>query len=668
MSRTGLLALTTLLLVVAPWSVDADEGLVGDSDLADLSIEQLMDVQVVVGVSRYEQSPRVAPSAVTIITADEIRDYNFRNLAEILGSVSGLYTSYDREYQYLGVRGFLRPGDYTTRVLLLIDGHRVNDAIYSSCTIGNELPIDIDLIDRVEIVKGPSSSVYGSNAVLAVVNIITRRTLDQGPAEFSAALGSQDAMEGRVTLGQRFDNGVRVFASGTLFDRDGERLYFQEFDHPGIGDGFVDNDGEQFESAFASVSFSGFDLTAAYSYRAKARPTGAWETIYDDERNGSEDIRTFVDVAWAQTLGNELDVSVRARYDHYRYNGRSVWDLGESPRIADAVVNRDKSIGEWIGAEVQLSRRVLQHHRVTLGAEYDDKFRQDQANWDEEVYLDSKESSADWGIYVQDELTLGSTVTLDAGLRHDHSGVFGDALSPRAALIYLPSETTTVKLLYGEAFRAPDAYELYYHDGESTQKPNPNLGPERIRTYEIVLEQVLGEHYRGTVSGFHYELEGIITLVTDPVDSLMVFENVEQVNSDGVEVGVQRMASSGWGGRLSYSYQRATDRPTGDVLSNSPRHLAKLNTVVPLVGRRVRMSLGVGYMSARLTTAGTETDPAVVANVSLLASGLLGCIDASVGVYNVLDQKYGDPASEEHSQDAIEQDGRSFRIKLTCGF
>jgi len=125
-------------------------------DVIDLSPEELKSVQVY-SASMYLQSDREAPSSVTIVTAEQIRKFGYRTLADILRSVRGFYVSYDRNYSYLGVCGFSRPGDYNDRIQLLIDGHRLNDNVYGQAFIGTEFPLDIDLIDHVEIVRGPGS-------------------------------------------------------------------------------------------------------------------------------------------------------------------------------------------------------------------------------------------------------------------------------------------------------------------------------------------------------------------------------------------------------------------------------------------------------------------------------------------------------------------------------
>src|SRR6185295_4844201 len=110
-----------------------------------------------------------------IVTADEIKKFGHRTLAEVLRSVRGIYVTYDRNYANFGIRGFDRPGDFNTRVLLLVDGHRMNDNLYDSALLGSEATLDLDLIDRVEVIRGPSSSIYGNSAFFGVINIITRR-------------------------------------------------------------------------------------------------------------------------------------------------------------------------------------------------------------------------------------------------------------------------------------------------------------------------------------------------------------------------------------------------------------------------------------------------------------------------------------------------------------
>src|ERR1017187_9837253 len=170
------------------------------TDLTEASLEQLGNIQVY-SASMHLQSSGDAPSSVTVITAAEIREHGYRTLADILRTVRSFYVTYDRNYSSIGVRGFARPGDYNTRVLLLVDGHRLNDDIYDEAMIGTEFPIDIEMIQRIEIIRGPASSLYGSNALFAVINVITRRAQDVDGLELSAGAGSFNTYKGRISYG-----------------------------------------------------------------------------------------------------------------------------------------------------------------------------------------------------------------------------------------------------------------------------------------------------------------------------------------------------------------------------------------------------------------------------------------------------------------------------------
>ena len=159
-------------------------------DLTELPLEALMNLEVpkVYGASKLEQKTTEAPSSVTIITADEIKKQGYRTLADVLRSVQGFNISYDRNYAFLGARG-ISLGDFNNRVLLLVDGHRVNNNFTDGASIDTAFILDIDLVDRVEIIRGPSSVLYGNNAFFGVINVITRQGRQLDGLEASSEYG-----------------------------------------------------------------------------------------------------------------------------------------------------------------------------------------------------------------------------------------------------------------------------------------------------------------------------------------------------------------------------------------------------------------------------------------------------------------------------------------------
>src|SRR5712675_1973121 len=163
-------------------------------DLTELPLKALMnlDVPKVYTASKIEQKTTKAPSSVTIVTADEIKKFGYRTLTDLLQSVPGFNVSYDRNYAFLGARG-VSLGDFNSRMLLLVNGHRVNNNLTDGAYIETDFILDLDIIDRVEIIRGPGSVLYGNNAFFGVINVVTRQGKQVNGAEASGAYGSFDA-------------------------------------------------------------------------------------------------------------------------------------------------------------------------------------------------------------------------------------------------------------------------------------------------------------------------------------------------------------------------------------------------------------------------------------------------------------------------------------------
>ena len=675
----ALIVLAAGLLLLQPgraWAQDAKP------DLMEMSVEELMTVEVatVVGASRFEQKVTEAPASVSIITAEEIRKYGYRTLGDALKSVRGIYVSYDRNYSFIGVRGFSRPGDYNSRMLLLVDGHRINDNIFDTAPIGTEFPVDIDLIDRIEVVRGPSSSLYGTNAFFGVINVITKSPGDLDGVQTAAAAGTFRTYEGRVSYGKEFRSGLGLLLSGSGMRSKGDQsLFYQEFAL--LNEGMAQNaDRDKNYQLYGKFSLQDFTLVAAYASRTKHVPTASFGTIFNDDRFRTTDGHGFLDLKYAHEFQDQTQVSARAFYDRYYYHGDYPFDLANEDNTIppendpQVVLNKDKAWGTWWGGEAQVTGTLPGRNKVSLGGEFRINSRQEQQNYDEEprsVNLDDRRSSSIWALYLQDEVQFLDSLILSAGVRYDHYDTFGGTTNPRLALIYKPAEESAIKLLYGTAFRAPNAFELYYQDGGIAIEANPELKPERIRTYELVYEQYFLEHYRSSVSGFYYKVRDLITsLPVDPDDPLSTtrYVNVDSIEARGVELELEGKWRGGVEGRVSYTYQSVEDAKTQEKLTNSPEHMAKINLVLPLYRQSLFAGIEEHYQSSRLTLAGNRTSESYLTNLTLFSRGLVPGLELSASLYNLFDASYAHPGSPNHVQDSIEQDGRSFRVKLSYLF
>ena len=643
-----------------------------EPDFTGMSLEELAAIEVpnVYGASRHEQKVTEAPSAVSIVTADEIRRQGYRTLGAILRSVRGLYVDYDRAYDFIGVRGVNRPGDYGGRILITVDGHRLNDPIYDSASGGTDFILDVDLIERVEVIRGPGSSVYGNNAFFGVVNVVTRKGRELEGAELAGSAGSFDTYTGRASYGSRLANGAELLVSGTVHDSAGDpRLFYPEFSsvNGGVAE---DMDGGWARNTFASVSWRDVSFATGFVKRRKTWPTAAYSVdenvvAFNDPRLFSLDERAFADLAYNHAFTDDTAVLARAYYDQYDFHGQYPYEYVESP----VTLNRDEARSRSVGGEVQASKRISGKHRITAGAEIRHDFQLDQTNFDVDppaVYVDSQESGGFLSFYVQDEIRLSKDLILNAGARYDRFTSFGDTVNPRAALIYQASPASTFKLLYGRAFRAPNAFEYFYESG--IDKRNPGLGPETIHAYELVWEQQVGKSWRTSASVFYNDVRDLIGYTADPADGLFFFDNLDTVVAKGAEIEAEARWAGGAQGRISYTYTRTEDTATGLRLSNSPAHLGKLGLSLPFWTENVFASLELQGMSERHTVRGNRVSGAVLANATLLGRELVKGLDISASIYNLFDRRYSDPVGADFRQDSIEQDGRTFRIGVTGRF
>ncbi|MBU6489576.1 MAG: TonB-dependent receptor [Burkholderiales bacterium] len=627
-----------------------------------MPLEALMQVKVKTA-SLFSQSVAEAPAAVVVLTAKDIRAFGWRTLADALGSLPGVYTTYDRTYSYLGARGFQRPGDYNSRFLLLIDGMRVNDSVYDQAPIGDDFPLDMDLVERIEYVPGPGSAIYGSNALFGVINVVTKKGSDIHGAQAAVSVGSFGEKRARATYGWHGEHGADLVLSATSFDRSGQDLYYPEFDTPDQNHGVAQGlDYDRAQYLFAKFAYADFRISAGYGNRTKGMPPAPYDAVFNAPQS-TTDTHSFIDATYSHAVANGIEIASELYWERYDYSDRALFG---TPPVAN--VDGDKAI--WYGADVHATLSSIPRNKFVVGVSAMRDASRNQFNYNTDPYqlvLDDRRSSNSVGVYAEDEIKLPWRITFNAGLRVDHETIAGTNLSPRLALNYKPTDVDTFKIIYGRAYRAPNAYELYYTlGGPGGQQGNPSLKAEHITTTELVYDRALGENAHATVSLFHYDVRDLITETLDP-SGVYVFENTARARANGIELAYEQHIASLATIRASYSWQLARDGDTGAVLQNSPRNLAKLNLTVPLFQHTARLGAEMRCASARLAQAGSAAGYCL-GNITLGSSHLVPHADVSFSIYNVTDKRYADPAGPNFTQNVIAQQSRTFVLKLVYGF
>ena len=555
-----------------------------------------------------------------------------------------MYVTDDRNFSFIGTRGFGKPGDYNSRILLLVNGHRVNDNVFGQAEIGAEFGFDPATFERVEVIRGPASSLYGDSAFFAVVNVITKSGASLAGGTLAVEAGTLGSQLVRAAVGHRLSNGVDVALSGTLERSDGvERLYFPVFDTPASNHGVAQGlDGEGVRQFYGHLAFKGLTVTGAYGSRQRDVPTASAGTLFNQQvsREETTDRHTLLDADYGRSFRGAR-VTFRASFDRFTYDGTYPFggELDDSPPL----VARQNAVGARWSVGTGVTRALRARQTVRAGVEFIDNVRQDQtARYvDPPVsVLDSRRYSTQHAAYIQDEIKLARWFIVNAGLRYDGYGDFKRA-TPRAALIFLPSSMQSLKYLYGRAFRAPNAYELndvFY--GEQVH----NLRPESVDTQEIVWERYVNDWLRTSVSTYWYRAERLITPLLDDSAFLGVsFVNEGEVRAKGLEIEAQMRLKGAARGFVRHVFQ------------------ARLSVSGPTP--RSTLSAETQYLSSRETLTGLRLAAAATVNVTMIQP-LGRSWELFGGVRNVFDDQYSDPTSNSHTQDSIPQNGRTARIGL----
>jgi iron complex outermembrane receptor protein len=617
-------------------------------DFLSLSLEQLLEVKVV-SASRYEQKSADVAAAPQVISADEIRAAGARNLAEALGLFGGVHTHRDGVYTRLGAHGFLRAGDYNARVLLLVDGRRFNDMVYDGASLGEEGPIDVSLIERLEYIPGPGSSVYGSNALFGVINIITKKPDHMPAAHAGAELSNQHTARYEGGIALKFDNGGAGMLQLSHYQSAGRNRDASELGGAIASGQSAGRDREWSNRLFARYDWGDLSVNAIYVNREINIANGAYFQSPDVAAQPNRDRMASVAATYTKELAQGLKLATHLALSEYIFRASSVSETAVNERTDAA----ETASARWLDADVKLIAKWRPDSILVAGIETARLPNLDfmvTSPSENRVLVARKSAFTRWGLYAQNDWTVTAPLTLSMGLRLDGQSGLDSVLSPRFGAIFRPGDSTAIKMQHGVAFRNPNAYELYYNVPDIGYRTNPSLREERVTSSEITLEREFGAGMSVRMTGFRNRIDHLIDFLVDPVDGALVFSNVGAAVVRGVQTDLHLMQAGGWRARAGATFQQGTSHEAGSEkpLRNSPRRLGHIALFTPHFGQLAGSLVWqyVGPQQGRDSIVGGYA----LLNATLVADEFAPGWTATLGVKNLLNRAYLYPLGDEFAQ------------------
>lgn len=626
-------------------------------DLSDL--QGLLSEQVVTSASKQSEGVTAAPALSMSFSAEDLRRYGITTVAEAIDYLSiGLASSDNLDGGEMGARGVLISADRGSHFLLLVDGHAMNEPLGGSAWFGRGAGIPIELIDHIEVIVGPGSVLYGSNAMLGLINVITKGADAYGSGkvivESTLPLGIR-AAAGVAHKFELFGGKVELISQLEYFEQSGPDYHFAP-ENTGV-DPFTGQPGRYSRALRGTGIWGGGRAERAMFQRAPAgnvrvivgntelhlrasmfrhaTPTGPGN--FDDPDSVDEDRRVSVDLKHRKTISTLLSLSGRLYADHFRTQSNFITSLGAfCPLGAITCDYASEGTASWGGLELQSDWDWLHDRSFVTTVGVDARLRDVHATsnvvdaetgairWRGAVEL--SETDATVGTYLQQSWAVSSWLKLNGGARMDFDQRFPVVLTPRAVANVHPWKHGTLKLGYAEAFRAPSWDET---DNAAPRRiVADGLAPEKVRSWEVTLQQQVGTH-RATLGAFYSTWTDIVrlqalsraetvrairagqtTVPYAPSVALTQFQNLYGLDNYGVNMGIDGSFANEhllYGFALTGASAEQTDGDGSQRLSVAPRLFGNARLAYVLGDPLPTLALATHWLGPRLANAGKES-------------------------------------------------------------
>ncbi len=589
-----------------------------ESSFFDLSLEQLSDLEISVA-TKTAISKTKAPSIVSVITANEIRNMGARDLEDILRTVPGYEVRQDSQAMQVGVRGIYAAEGRNNKILFMIDGNNIG-ILYSGDPFWYLRGIPIDHIHRIELIRGPGSALYGENAFAGVINIITKD--GSSPSKISFQTGSYGTYKTTAEIAHKTED-YKLYVYADHYKTGGPDEYVSSDAAPSIFSlppmpGTTNYDLEYYNIQ-TKINYKDFYFNAfLHKTLEHQRPIG-FTNVWGDE-DDVKDYSYFAELGYEHPISDKGSLLTKLSYNFFQFD--TVFELF-SEQVAEAanllypppgyppgkgLHSGPTCKNSKIKGELILNYNLLDDWNLVCGLHYEDQEQYDldsnpangnfndfqviingtpydplqsfggqwfvipeTRNWNREKHR--KIAAA----YAQSMFDIASyfgvkqisNLSLTLGLRYDDYNDIGSCTNPRAGIVFGPTENLYFKLLYGTAFRAPTFNELFTLVDPAADG-NPDLEPETLTTIEFLVGYHFTENIETTVTYFNTKLEDLIEIRPDPDPTILrSYQNIGELESNGIEGEIRVKFGKNKYAYFNLTYQDVKNT-TSETITSTP--------------------------------------------------------------------------------------------------
>lgn len=641
--------------------------------LFDMSLDEVLGIEVSTA-SKLGGRADMAPANMMVITQEEIRRFGYRTLSEALDRAVGFSNNDLGFLSSTGFRGIKDPSAASnSRILFLIDGLRYNERGYDTAFINETFPLDIESIDRIEILKGAGSAIWGTNALYGVVNVVSKNSASDRNKQVMAEYASNNRGKGYVSYGDKTEGGLKYFASASYMDSDGDLSVsyphaLEASSNNTIAEGDLERQSVktsmrlEYEKFYFNTLYGISDTSMGTNVSYRSSSLG--EDDYKLEPFRLEAGYTF-DI-WKEKKGELLARSFYT-YDRYRL-------AYEYPGDEDSVSRESyRNWGQTIGAELRYSQNITEEVRFLVGAEvipdYDSHFigeGQTKASSgdivpDSEYYTRLDFERTDRSYFFDVSYSPIEELSIFLGGRVDSPTGLSTAFGPRASIVGQPVEGTILKLLYSQGFRNPTLGESQTGEG-FPEAPDP----EELNFYEFLIEQRVSDWGSVVASVFYNELTDFID-IAEIRDIDTFYGNFDGVRSKGVELSANANFNNSVKGYLNLSFAEGRNIATQSDIENISAFQARSGFSFRYEDYLIA-SPEVIFGSSTKTNQGFRYSSYWISNLTLISAPVSDGAEISASLYNIFDNDYYKLSDGRDDVAKAMESGREFRLQGTWRF